>query len=214
MTLPASGSGEVPVSDRFPVGQAAAVLLIAMALRSASGADVLTVPAGTVDSSGTQDGQRAALGAQAADAVHLVDRDDDRESGFAGLGEFTPVAVARGANRAPVAAIGGDDAGRIVVDDTDRSGSERVTLDGSGSYDSDGAVVDHRWSWLDGDGVIRNASGAALTVDLAVGPHYYFTLIVEDDDGAVSSGRTVAVRVAPNASGAARNDPGPGLQPR
>ncbi len=74
------------------------------------------------------------------------------------------------------------DAGQdISVTDTDSNGSEQISIDGSGSSDSDGTIVSYLW--LENGSEIAN--GAAATVTLAVGVHS-LTLRVTDDDDLVS----------------------------
>ncbi len=82
------------------------------------------------------------------------------------------------ANQPPIANAGQDQ----TVEDIDDSGSETVSLDGSGSSDSDGSVVSYTWE----EGGIQIATGVSPTVDLSVGLHT-ITLIVTDDDGAINS---------------------------
>ena len=134
----------------------------------------------------------------------------DPESGFGELRMIVPASLTPANNSEPVADILGDQQGLIQFTDSGKSGVERVTLDGSGSYDADGFLVAYRWSWLDGDGVIRNGSGQTLSVDLSVGPSYYFTLVVEDDAGAVSAGDTVEVTVAAKSGGGGKGGGGSG----
>jgi phospholipase/lecithinase/hemolysin len=78
------------------------------------------------------------------------------------------------ANEPPTADAGEDQ----TVTDTDLSGDEEVTLDGSGSSDSDGTIVSY--SWNDGGGEI--ATGVNPTVTLPIGTHT-IVLTVTDDDG-------------------------------
>jgi subtilisin family serine protease len=134
----------------------------------------------------------------------------DAGTGFGRLRMVVPTSIDADTNLAPVADIAGDQAGSIVVADSGRSGVESVTLDGTPSYDPDGQVVDYRWSWLDADGVIRQATGATLTLDLTVGPEYFVTLLVEDDAGASSPGATVAVTVSPTTAGGRKGGGGGG----
>jgi hypothetical protein len=77
----------------------------------------------------------------------------------------------------PVADAGSDQ----VVVDTDRNGSETVTLDGSGSSDADGSIVAYKWV-DDDDTVLYNGPSATASVTLAVGTHD-ITLTVTDNDG-------------------------------
>ncbi|MBJ22497.1 MAG: hypothetical protein CL933_24060 [Deltaproteobacteria bacterium] len=64
------------------------------------------------------------------------------------------------------------------VTDDDLNGTEFVTLDGSGSFDTDGTV--DSWTWSEGGAPL--ASGAMPLVELAIGTHT-IDLIVVDDDG-------------------------------
>jgi hypothetical protein len=91
-------------------------------------------------------------------------------------------------NQAPTADAGSDQS----VSDTDSSGAESVTLDGSGSSDSDGTIASYVWSEDD----TQIATGETPTVSLAVGV-YTLTLTVTDDEGATSTD-TVNVSVTGN----------------
>jgi hypothetical protein len=75
----------------------------------------------------------------------------------------------------PVADAGPDQ----TVTDTDGSGSELLTLDGSGSFDPDGTIVAYEWSQ---DGTVLGTT-PTLDVDVAVGT-WTVTLTVTDNDGA------------------------------
>jgi len=81
-------------------------------------------------------------------------------------------------NELPVANAGHDQ----VVTDTDDNGQEEVTLDGSGSYDSDGEIVS--WMWSEGETEI--AEGETPTVSLSIGNHT-ITLAVTDNEGAAGT---------------------------
>ena len=74
----------------------------------------------------------------------------------------------------PVANAGPDQ----TVADLDANGSETVTLDGSGSSDSDGTITSYVWS-KSGSQI---ATGVSPNVTLAVGTHN-ITLTVTDNDG-------------------------------
>jgi thermitase len=86
------------------------------------------------------------------------------------------------ANDAPVADAGPDQA----LTDTDGSGAEGVTLDGSGSSDPDGTIA--TYEWREGTSVL--ATGVLPTVTLALGAHT-LTLVVTDDDGSIGSDNVV-----------------------
>lgn len=81
-------------------------------------------------------------------------------------------------NIAPTADAGEDQ----TVEDADNSGAEVVTLDGTGSSDSDGSVVSYDWF----DGADYLGSGSVLEVEFAVGVHQV-SLAVVDNDGASST---------------------------
>jgi len=98
------------------------------------------------------------------------------------------------ANVAPTANAGPDQAvGRMVV----------VTLDGSGSTDSDGTVASYAWSQTGGTTAPLDSTTAAMPTftspDTAGGEDLTFSLIVTDDDGAASAADTVVITVSANA---------------
>ena len=64
-----------------------------------------------------------------------------------------------------------------------------VTLDGSASSDSDGTIAAYDWS-----GVPEPADTVNPVVSLGAGTHV-FTLVVTDNDGAVSAADTVVISV-------------------
>ena len=98
----------------------------------------------------------------------------------------SPIWISGGSsNTFPVADAGNDQS----VTDSDTSGSELVTLDGSASYDPDGSIVSYDWK----EGSTTIATGANPTVDLAVGVHT-IDLTVTDNDGATATD-TVVVTV-------------------
>lgn len=76
-----------------------------------------------------------------------------------------------------------------TLTDSDNDGFELVTLDGSGSADTDGTIVSYLWTekdqWL--------ASDAIAAVNLPVGSHT-IVLTVTDDDGATDQD-TIKIRV-------------------
>lgn len=90
------------------------------------------------------------------------------------------------ANMAPVAHAGPDRKVSLA--------KRTITLKGSG-YDRDGKVVSYRWKKLSGPAItINNARSPEPTItDLRKG-HYYFSLLVEDDDHARSVDK-MALRV-------------------
>lgn len=88
-------------------------------------------------------------------------------------------------NQAPLADAGED----ISVADQNGDGSEEVTLDGSGSVDTDGTIVSYVWS----ENASEFAWGPTPTVTLGARLHT-ITLTVTDDEGAVDTD-TVSVNV-------------------
>ncbi|MHC4727549.1 MAG: leucine-rich repeat domain-containing protein [Planctomycetota bacterium] len=77
--------------------------------------------------------------------------------------------------------------------DLNGDGSEQVTLDGSGSADSDGTIQSYVWT----EGGIQIATGQAPTITLAVGIHD-IKLTVTDDDGDTDTDTvTITINSAP-----------------
>lgn len=81
-------------------------------------------------------------------------------------------------NEPPVAVAGAD---QLLLDAGDDL-TESVTVDGSGSSDSDGSIASFAWS----EGVTPLASTAIATFDLSAGTHT-LTLTVTDDGGATTT---------------------------
>jgi len=76
-------------------------------------------------------------------------------------------------NQPPVADANGPYTGNI---------GETITLDGSGSYDSDGSIVSYEWD-LDNDGQYDDASGVTPTYSWSTPGTHPISLKVTDDDG-------------------------------
>jgi hypothetical protein len=92
-------------------------------------------------------------------------------------------------NQSPVANAGSDQ----TVTDSDRTGSEVVTLNGSASSDPDGTISNYRWA--EGAATLATGSSPTANVNLAVGTHL-ITLTVTDNLAAVASD-TVTITVNP-----------------
>jgi len=80
------------------------------------------------------------------------------------------------------------------VADTDENGSEDVTLDGSGSSDSDGTIVSYEWE----ENSSQIATGVSPVVTLDVSVHT-IDLIVTDDDSDTGTDSVVITVSAPSA---------------
>ena len=65
-----------------------------------------------------------------------------------------------------------------TVIDSDDSGSEPVTLDGSSSFDADGTISSYEWS----DGESQIATGVNPTVELDTGMHTITLTVTNDND--------------------------------
>ncbi len=90
----------------------------------------------------------------------------------------------------PVASAGADQ----TVTDTDNTGAETVTLNGSASFDPDGGGL-AAYEWKEGATVL--GTSVSINPSLAVGVHT-ITLTVTDDEGAIASDTVqVTVNAAP-----------------
>jgi hypothetical protein len=85
-------------------------------------------------------------------------------------------AASIGGNLPPNANAGADQG----LVDVDESQDELITLDGSGSSDSDGAIV--RYLWTEGATTLSDTASDTAMVTLGIGVHT-ITLEVEDDEG-------------------------------
>lgn len=104
-------------------------------------------------------------------------------------GDTVQITVEGPPNQLPSADAGPD---QSVVDEDD-SGSETVTLDGSGSFDLDGPIVSYEWR--SGGSLI--AGGVSPSVGFAVGVHIV-ELTVADVDGATATDLVqITVEAAP-----------------
>jgi hypothetical protein len=99
------------------------------------------------------------------------------------------VEAAPAGNQPPTANAGPNQ----TVTDADDGGDEDVTLDGSGSTDSDGTIA----SWVWTESAVQIATGESPTATFGVGTHTV-TLTVTDDQGATDTDNVViTVEAAP-----------------
>ncbi|NJK93843.1 MAG: hypothetical protein HC905_01970, partial [Bacteroidales bacterium] len=92
-------------------------------------------------------------------------------------------------NAAPTANAGPDQ----TVTDSDNSGYETVSLNGTGSSDSDGTISSYTWA----EGSTALGTGSTLSYNFSVGTHTV-TLTVEDNDGATGTDNlTIVVEEGP-----------------
>jgi thermitase len=110
-----------------------------------------------------------------------------------GLNIHDALSYGAAAPNVPPAAHAGADQSRT---DSDSSGAESVTLDGTASSDTDGTVVSYQWS----EGGATIATGAMPTLAFAVGEHIV-TLMVTDNRGATDTDTvTISIRPGPSPS--------------
>ena len=103
----------------------------------------------------------------------------DTQFGYGLVNAFLAVQTAgTDINITPTANAGADQ----TVVDFDGDGVENVTLDGSGSSDSDGSIVSYEWY----AGATLLATGVSPTLSFALGSHT-LTLTVTDNEGATGS---------------------------
>ncbi len=93
-------------------------------------------------------------------------------------------------NIPPVADAGSDQ----TVMDTNFTGNEPVTLDGSGSTDTDGNIVSYSWS----DNGSTIASGVNPVINLAVGIHTIILTVTDDYNGRATDTVMITVHGHPN----------------
>lgn len=102
--------------------------------------------------------------------------------------------------------------------DTNVTEGSTATLDGSGSFDTDGSIVSYAWAQTAGDAVtLNNANTVAPTFTApAAGQILGFSLIVTDNSGRSSLLDTVNVTITPAASTVVNSTGGGGcsLNPR
>ncbi|WP_217354720.1 PKD domain-containing protein, partial [Ruegeria atlantica] len=137
---------------------------------------------------------------------HLSFPTNDEDEDFFSIG-----LTARGVDVNIVAPIA--DAG---VDQTVASGAV-VTLDGTGSSDSDGTITGYRWELVDsGGGILNVFEATSAQPTFTADPlrafdspvTYEFSLVVTDNDGAESEADTVRVTVTPPENAAPVSDAG------
>lgn len=111
-------------------------------------------------------------------------------SGGNDLAMIDDIAITGGlaVNQPPVANAGNDQ----TVSDGDGNGSETVTLDASGSSDSDGTIVSYVWT----ENGTEIATGPSADVSLTVGVHTIILTVTDDDNAATVDTVTIEVTAA------------------
>ncbi|MEM7131979.1 MAG: M14 family zinc carboxypeptidase [Chloroflexota bacterium] len=120
----------------------------------------------------------ANLNSFAGQTIYLLMEAADAGNGSiveAALDDVRITSTGTPSNQAPTADAGADQ----TVVDTDENGAENVTLDGSGSSDSDGTIASYNWA---SDSGVTIPDGVSPTASFPVGVHNV-TLTVIDDEG-------------------------------
>ena len=136
----------------------------------------------------TQLGTGATLNVTLAVGSHTITLTVTDNGGLTATDTVVITVSSPAANKAPTANAGPDQ----TVIDTDNNGSHQVTLNGSGSSDSDGNIVSYVWK----EGSTQLGTGATLNVTLAVGSHT-ITLTVTDNGGLTGTDKVVITVNAP-----------------
>ncbi|MEO2149959.1 MAG: PKD domain-containing protein [bacterium] len=132
-------------------------------------------------------GSTASVAATLSVGVHNVILTVTDNEGETASDAVVITVVSTQGNQPPVAVAGPAQA----VTDVDNDGVELITLDGSGSFDPDGAIVSYQWS----DAVSTLGFGVTTDVLLPVG-ETVVTLRVSDD-GALESFNTTVITILP-----------------
>ena len=180
-----------PVADAGP-NQAAVDLdnsgSEAVTLDGSSSTDVDgTIVSWSWSVNGAEFGTGETLTVSAAVGVHTVILTVTDDEGATDTDDVVITVIPTDGNRSPVADAGPNQ----PVEDADDSGSEAVTLDGSGSTDVDGTIVS--WSWSENS--VEIGTGETLNTAFDVGIHMV-TLTVTDDGGETDTD-DVAITVVP-----------------
>ena len=166
-----------------------------------SGSEEVTLDgSGSVDADGTivswswsvngaEFGTGETLTVSAAVSVHTVTLTVTDDEGATSTDDVAITVIPTDGNRSPIADAGPNQ----PVQDADDSGSEAVTLDGSGSVDLDGTI--ESWSWSDSVGEIGTGETLNTTFDVGIN---LVTLTVTDDEGATDTD-DVIITVVPTA---------------
>ena len=81
-----------------------------------------------------------------------------------------------------------------TVFDTDETGVETVTIDGSASYDPDG--TDLLFEWTVNGSVVPDATGAMLTQDFNIGTHAVVLKVTDSDSSSATDQVAITVHAA------------------
>lgn len=75
----------------------------------------------------------------------------------------------------------------VAFDDVIVTGAPTVSLDGSNSYDPDGAIIKYSWDFDASNGIQEDAIGITTSASYASAGIYFVTLTVTDDKGATDT---------------------------
>ncbi len=121
--------------------------------------------------------------------IELTVTDDDGATAT----DTVVMTVVSGANQPPIADAGPDQTDLV---DSDCSGEESVTLDGSGSSDPDGTISNYRWAFMPGDDLIASGPSASVVASIPVGTHT-IRLTVTDNRGDAATDDLIVIILPP-----------------
>lgn len=178
ITVLAAGANQPPTADAGPdqaLTDADANGTEAVTLNGAGSSDIDGAIVTYVWSEGfSQIATGAVANLSLAVGTHTIRLTVTDDGGATDTDDVVITILAAGANQPPFANAGPDQ----TTTDADDSGTENVTLDGSGSFDLDGTIMSYVWT----EGANPIGTGTNPTLPFSVGSHNV-TLTVTDDRG-------------------------------